>query len=254
VIVDLGLTGKRAIITGGTRGIGLEIARSLIAEGASVAVCARGADGVASAVAELGDKAWGAAVDVADAQAYEAWINEAIDQLGGLDIFVGNVAYTPDADAEARWKAAFDVDLMHCVRGCTAATPALAQSDAGAIVLISSVSNIMGELPAEETAYAAMKAALVSYATQLAHAVAPDGTRVNTVSPGPVFFEGGVWDEIKSADPEFFEFAQGLPALGRLGTPEEVANTVTFLASPASSFTTGANFRIDGGTIKTVNL
>ncbi len=252
--MNLGLDGVRAIVTGGTRGIGFAIAKALIDEGGSVAICARSADGVASAVDQLGAHASGTAVDVADADAYEVWMNEAIEHLGGVDVFIGNIAFTPDADAETRWKAAFDVDLMHCVRGCEAAMPALIESDRGSIVLISSVSNVMAELPAEEQAYGAMKAAMISYAAQLAQSAAADGVRVNTVSPGPVFFEGGVWDEIKQAEPEFYEFAEGLPALGRMGTPEEIAKTVVFLASPASSFTTGANLRIDGGTIKTANL
>jgi len=252
--MNLGLDGVRAIVTGGTRGIGFAIAKALIDEGGSVAICARSADGVASAVDQLGAHASGTAVDVADTDAYEVWMNEAIEHLGGVDVFIGNIAFTPDADAETRWKAAFDVDLMHCVRGCEAAMPALIESDRGSIVLISSVSNVMAELPAEEQAYGAMKAAMISYAAQLAQSAAADGVRVNTVSPGPVFFEGGVWDEIKQAEPEFYEFAEGLPALGRMGTPEEIAKTVVFLASPASSFTTGANLRIDGGTIKTANL
>lgn len=251
--MDLGLSGKRAIVTGGSKGIGLAIARTLIDEGASVAICARGATGVEQAVAELGERAWGEAVDVSNGDAYTAWLDRAVEHLGGLEIFIGNVAFTPDADDEARWKAAFEIDLMHNVRGFTRVLPALVASDAGAAVMISSVSNVMSELPAEEAAYGAMKAALVSYAAQLAQSSAADGVRVNVVSPGPVMFEGGVWDQIREAEPDFYEFALALPALGRMGTPEEIARTVAFLASPASSFTTGANLRVDGGTIKTAH-
>ena len=250
--MDLGLAGKNAIVTGGSRGIGLAIAQALIDEGANVAICARGAEGVSTAVEALGENAWGSAVDVSDVEAYAAWVAEATEHMGGLDIFVGNVAFTPDDDAEARWKAAFDIDLMHCVRGADAAMPALKESDDGSIVFISSVSSVMSELPPEETAYAAMKAALISYASQIAQVAAADGVRVNTVTPGPTFFTDGVWDQIRQAEPDFYEFALGLPALGRMGTPEEIAASVVFLASPMSSFTTGANLRVDGGTIKSV--
>ncbi len=246
--MDLGLAGKRAIVTGGSRGIGLAIARTLIAEGATVALCARGANGVESAVAELGAAAWGTAVDVADAGAYTAWIDQAVDHLGGLDIFVGNVAALIEADDETLWQTAFDVDLMHAVRGCRAAMPSLAASDAGAVVLISSVSGVM----VDPSPYGAMKAALSAYAAQLAQAAAHDGVRVNAVSPGPILFEGGVWDEARQNDPDMFAFAEKLPALRRMGTPEEIARTVAVLASPASSYTTGANVRVDGGTVKAV--
>lgn len=250
--MDLGLTGKRAIITGGSRGIGRAIAQTLIDEGASVAICARGADGVAAAVAEMGDAAWGSACDVSNHDEYTAWIGQAIEQLGGLDIFIGNAAFMADGTQEEQFANAYNVDFMHCVRGCTAAMPALAASDAGAIVLISSVSSVLAQLPPEEAAYSAMKAAMVTYGAQLAQNAGADGVRVNTVSPGPIVFEGGTWAEVREADPDMYGFVEGMSSLGRMGTPDDIARTVAFLASPASSYTTGANFRIDGGTVKAV--
>lgn len=253
--MDLGLAGKRAIITGGSRGIGKAIAQTLIDEGASVAICARGADGVASAVAELGDSAWGSACDVANPDEYAAWIAEATGQLGGLDIFVANVAaFGSSDDQEARFKSTFEIDFMHGVRGCSTAMPELAKSDAGAIVLVSSVSAIIADAPIEEVSYGAMKAAMVTYGATLAQSAAGDGVRVNMVSPGPIVFDGGVWGDARDNDPDTYAFVEGLTAMGRMGTPEEVAATVAFLASPAASFTTGANVRIDGGVVKTAQF
>jgi len=257
--MNLDLDGKKAIITGGTRGIGLAIAKQFLAEGASVAICARSSDGVANAVQELeasdgSGSVVGGAVDVADTEAYTEWLRDAAEQLGGVDIFIGNAAYTPEADEDALWRAAFDVDLGHCVVGARELQPALSASDAGAVVFVSSVASVMSEIPETEGPYGAMKAAMVSHAAQLAQRMAADGTRVNTVVPGPVLFEGGVWDQIRAEDPDTFAWAETLPARGRLGTPEEIANVVTFLASPAASFVTGANWRVDGGTLKHANF
>jgi NAD(P)-dependent dehydrogenase (short-subunit alcohol dehydrogenase family) len=257
--MDLGLEGRKAIITGGTRGIGHTIARTLLDEGVDVAICARSGTAVAEAIDELsthagGATVTGAAVDVGDRVAYRAWLEAAADELGGVDIFIGNVAYTPDADEDTRWQAAFDIDLGHCVVGCRTLLPHLAQSDAGAVVLISSVAAVMAELPEGEGPYGAMKAALVSYAAQLAHRAAQTGTRVNTVLPGPTVFEGGVWDQIRRDDPDTFAAAEAMTALGRLATPEEIARVVVFLAGPAASYVTGANWRVDGGILKHANF
>lgn len=254
--MDLGLSGARAIITGGSRGIGLAIAKQLVAEGASVAICARGADGVAAAVAQLGDHAWGEAVDVSDAEAYTGWLDRAIDHFDGCDIFIGNVALfgSPDADLADLWRSAFEIDLMHCVTGTAHLMPTLEASDRGAVVFTSSVSSTLNIGGPEEGPYGAMKAALVSYAGKIAEAAGPAGVRVNCVSPGPILFDGGIWDEVRSTEPELFAMVEQMPALQRMGTAEEVAQTVAFLASPAASYTTGTSVRVDGGTLKTANF
>ena len=251
--MDLGLKGKRAIVTGGTRGIGRSIVEALLAEGASVALCARNAGEVETAVRELsagGQKVHGAAVDVADEPVMQGWIGKSIADLGGLDLFVANVSAGGGMGPEM-WKKNFDVDVMATVRGCEAATPALVESK-GAIVVISTTAAVETFLAPQP--YNALKAALITYAKQLSEALAPQGVRVNTVSPGPIYFKGGAWDTIEAQVPDLYKAVFSQCPSGRMGRPEEVANAVVFLGSAAASHITGVNLMVDGGFTKRVQF
>ena len=255
--MDLGLKGKRAIVTGGSRGIGRAIAFALAREGASIATCARGVSGIDEAVESfrsLGAEAFGDSVDVRDPDALPTWIASAVDRLGGLDILVSNISTRVDPNSADWWRQTFEVDLHQHVRAFDAALPVLKVGDAPSVVFVSSIASVLTQLPPNEIAYGAMKAALTSFAGQMATVHGPSGVRVNLVAPGPIFFEGGVWDMIQQKQPDLFARASKLPSLGRMGTPEEVANAIVFLASPAASYITGVNLRIDGGAIRTANF
>lgn len=253
--MDLGLKDLKAIVTGGTKGIGQAIAQTLAREGAHVAICARNADEVATSVAELqalGVTAFGRAVDVADGPALTGWVNDAAATLGGIDIVVANVSALAIAADEAAWQRGFDVDMMGTVRLVNAAMPHLEKSARAAIVTISSVSG--REIDFASGPYGAFKAAIVHYTQGLAYHLAGKGIRANTVSPGNTYFPGGVWTQIEQGNPEFFKMALGMNPTGRMGTPQEMANAVTFLASPAASFVTGTNLVVDGALTKGVQL
>ncbi len=253
--MDLQLNGLRALVTGGTRGIGRAIVEALLAEGAGVAFCARDAGQVQAVQAQLGaggQTVLGSALDVADPAALSGWVAQAAARLGGVDIVVSNVSALAIPDTEESWRASFEVDLMGAVRLVAAALPHLQASPAPSIVAISSVSG--REVDFAAGPYGAMKAALVHYAQGLAHRLAPQGIRVNTVSPGNTFFPGGVWDDIKQGNPALYETALALNPTGRMGTPAEMAAAVVFLASPASSFTSGTNLVVDGALTRGVQL
>jgi 3-oxoacyl-[acyl-carrier protein] reductase len=253
--MDLGLTGRRAIITGGSKGIGRRCADILADEGADVAICARNPDEVRETVAtvlSMGVKAYGEAVDVADKAALEAWVGNAAAALGGIDIVIANVSALAVDDSEEAWAKELEVDLMHTVRTVNAAMPHLERSDAGSIVIVSSVSG--REIDFTGPAYGAAKAALIHYAQGLAFRLAPKMIRANTVSPGNTYFKGGVWNWIEENKPDLFKESLALNPTGRMATPEEVARGIVFLASPASSFTTGTNLVIDGALTRGVQL
>jgi 3-oxoacyl-[acyl-carrier protein] reductase len=250
--MDLNLKDRKVIVTGATRGIGLRIARQFAEEGAHLGICARTEAAVLNTLAEFqkkGTKIVGDAVDVADPDAYPAWIASAAERLGGLDIFVSNVSAGPSEGGVEGWKNLFETDMLAAVRGCEAALPFLRESDAGSIVLIGSISGVMAKaLKAPGIhAYGSFKAALIAYGAQISKDLAREGIRVNIVSPGTIYFEGGPWDFIKQNAPDIYQDAIDQTAVGRLGTPEEVAAAVVFLASPVSSFTTSQNLHVDGG-------
>jgi 3-oxoacyl-[acyl-carrier protein] reductase len=253
--MDLGLEGRKVLVTGGTKGIGRAIADIFAAEGAYVAICARNKPEVEAATAALAEKAgraFGAAVDVSDGPAVSAWVSDAAAALGGIDIVVPNVSALAVAANEAAWQAGFQTGLMGSVRVVDAAMPWLEKSDAGSIVIISSVSG--REVDFAAGPYGAFKAALIHYAQGLAYQLAAKNIRANTVSPGNTYFPGGVWEQIEQGNPELFAQSLALNPTGRMGTPAEVARAVVFLASPAASFITGTNLVVDGALTRGVQF
>lgn len=251
--MDLGLRGKRALVTGATKGIGRAIIDTLAAEGCDIALCARSEDEVEATVRELkakGVNVSGAAVNVRDAEAYKAWLEASVEALGGCDIFVPNVSAGGGMDSEKNWWKCFEIDVLHTVRGCEQLIPHLEKSGHGSIVIISSTNAV--ETFYVPMAYNAMKAALITYSKQLSQFIGRKNIRVNTVSPGPIYFEGGAWEMIKSTNQKMYEATLRAMPNGRFGSPEEVARVVAFLASPASSIVTGSNLVADNGYTKRV--
>jgi NAD(P)-dependent dehydrogenase (short-subunit alcohol dehydrogenase family) len=252
--MDLGLNGKRALVTGGSRGIGKAIIEALVAQGATVATCARGQAGLDALAAAHPGQIKGEALDVRDADAFRGWFERAAEGLGGLDVVISNVSTRVTITGEPMWRETFETDLLQHVRIAELATPHLKAGREASLTFISSIANVLTVLPPGEEAYGVMKAGLVNYAGQLAAKLGREGVRVNTVSPGPIFFEGGVWDQIRQHQPALFERAAQMPALGRHGTPEEVADAVVFLASSRASYISGVNLRLDGAAIRTANF
>jgi 3-oxoacyl-[acyl-carrier protein] reductase len=252
--MDLGLKGRKAAITGGSRGVGRAIAELLAEEGCDVAICARGQAGLDAAVAGLGAKgvkAAGDIVDVADTQALRAWIDRAAAGFGGLDIFIANVSALAQAMDEDSWRKSLEIDILGTVAGCEAAIPHLERSK-GAMVVIGTTGAV--EIAGAPRPYASVKAALMPYVKALARNLAPKGVRANMVSPGNVYFKGGVWHTVEERTPDIFQIMLSRNPMGRMGTPEEVANAVVFLASPRASFITGTNLIIDGGLTQRVQF
>jgi 3-oxoacyl-[acyl-carrier protein] reductase len=251
--VDLGLKGLRALVTGGTRGIGKAVVEALAAEGASVAFCARTQGDVSAAdQSAAGGTVLGYVADVGDQAALREWVTTAAAALGGVDIVVANVSALAIPDSAENWQRSFEVDMMGTVGLMQAAMPYLEQSPAASIVTIASVSG--REIDFAAGPYGTFKAAIIHYTQGLAFQLADKGIRANSLSPGNTYFPGGVWENIEQSNPALFAAAMGLNPTGRMARPEEIARGVAFLASPAASFITGTNLVVDGALTRGVQF
>ena len=255
--MDLELKGKKAIVTGGTRGIGRAIANLLTDEGCDIGICARTAVQIEEATAAFrakGVKAIGSVVDVAEGAQLTNFSKSAAEGLGGLDIFISNVsAMGGGGNSEEGWRKSFETDLLGTVRGCEAAAPFLEKSGAGFIVVVGSAAAFEIVL-GPRGPYSSVKVSILPYIKSLARELAAKNVRANVVSPGAIYFKGGVWNLREQNMPDLYRRFLDLSPMGRMGTPEEVANAVVFLASPRASFITGTNLMCDGGITQRVQF
>lgn len=250
--MDLGLNGKRAMVSGATRGIGRAIVETLLAEGASVSFCARRAQGVDAAVAELSPHGtvYGHAVDAGDSGAMRRWVDDSVTQLGGLDILIHNTSAKPSGSIEG-WSKNFDIDLMALVHAADAAIPAL--SDGGGCIISIGTTASAEHFATGANGYSALKAAMTNWTLGQAQVLGGRGIRCNVVSPGPIFIEGGDWDMVRQHMAPFYESTRTAHPAGELGTAQDVADAVVFLASERARHVNGANLCVDGGFLKRVD-
>jgi 3-oxoacyl-[acyl-carrier protein] reductase len=249
--MDLGLSGRVALVTGASRGIGAAIAASLAAEGCRVAIVARTDTTLLATAERIGASGAEVLPIVADLTATgeaERAVAATIARFGTIDILVNNLGGGRAGDTDDAWDFTLDVNLGVAVRATRAVTPAMKAAGRGVILLVSSVSGWqVGGSPA----YNVAKAAEIMYARTLAKDLGPFGIRANAVSPGSILFPGGGWERRQERDPDLIAdfIARDMP-LGRFGTPEEIADVVTFLASDRASLVTGANIAVDGCQLK----
>lgn len=247
------LKGKNVIITGGSRGIGRATAELFASEGANIGFFSRNQEQVDEAAASLrakGVKVVAQALDMSDAEAYKKWLTDTAEALGGVDIFVHNASAAGGFGGDEHWYNCLELDVLGAVRGCETLEPFLEKSSAPSVVFLASTAAT--ETFMVPQAFNAMKAALITYGKQLGQHWAAKGIRVNCVSPGPTYFEGGNWNVVETHMKEVYDNVLAQQPFGRFGKPEEIANAIVFLASPASSFTTGTNLVVDGGFTKRV--
>jgi 3-oxoacyl-[acyl-carrier protein] reductase len=245
--MKIDLSGRRALVAGGSRGIGLAIAQAFAGAGANVGICARQRGPLEAAAESLqatGSRISARTCDLAQPEQVHDWVEAAAQDLGGIDILVNNASGFGRSDDEAGWAVSVQVDLMAAVRASHAALPYI-EKQGGSIVNISSTSALHAST--RTPPYGAVKAALVHYTRTQAALLAAKRIRVNCIAPGSIFFEGGTWDIARQQNPALYERTLARIPSGRYGTPEEVANVATFLVSDQASWVTGQTIAVDGG-------
>ncbi|KAF2162421.1 hypothetical protein M409DRAFT_27046 [Zasmidium cellare ATCC 36951] len=247
--MHLGLDKKVVLVTGGTKGIGRSIVKTFLKEGATVHFCSRTSADVKAAneryAAEIPDaKAIGNIVDVTNGKRLRAWVEDCAKESSRIDVVVANVSSLSHENTTESWQTAFQTDMMGTYEMIEAALPYLEKTK-GNIVTISSVSGRDVDFMAPSP-YGALKASLIHYTSQLAHVLAPKNIRANTVSPGNIYIEDGVWGDVERGMPELFKSQMSKNPMGRMGKPEEVADVVVFVASERAGFVTGSNVVVDG--------
>jgi 3-oxoacyl-[acyl-carrier protein] reductase len=247
--MKLDLSGRRAVVTGGSRGIGLATAIAFAQAGADVSICARKPEGLEKARAALADIGSGIVhaevCDVADAGSVARYVEAAAQTLGGIDILVNNVTGGGTGNTEADWLKSVNVDIIGTVQVTKAAQPFLEAGGSSSIINVASRAAF-GPSPRGQ-AYAAAKAAVMHLTTSQAAEMARKGVRVNCVAPGSTEFPGGFWDRMRTRNPELHDKTAASFPFGRFGREEDIAGVMLFLASPLGSWITGQTILVDGG-------
>jgi len=244
--MNLNLKGKNAIITGGSKGIGRSIALNLAEEGTNVAICARGEEALKKTEKELldkGVKVIALTCNVGNSEELHSFLNHVKDQFGTVDILVNNVSALSLGDDFSDWETSINVDLLGSVNATRKVIPWMLEAGSGNILFISSGSGLEAGSP---PAYAAAKAAIISYSKTMAIQLAPKNIRVNTIAPGSVEFPDGLWELTKTQNPPLYNWALSSIPSGRLGTPDEIGKVATFIVSPCASWVVGTCLAVDG--------
>jgi 3-oxoacyl-[acyl-carrier protein] reductase len=246
--MDISFRSKNVVVAGGSRGIGRSIALAFASSGANVSICARGAESLNAAKAELaksGGRVHAAPCDLADGKAVAAYVSDAAAALGGIDILVNNASGFGRTDDEDGWAKSINIDLLSGIRASQAAIPVMEKAGGGAILNITSISGFAAS--SRTPPYAAVKAAMINYTQTQGLVLARKKIRANSIAPGSIEFPGGVWDIAKRDNPKLYSGILGSIPWGRLGTPEEIASVALFLCSDAARWITGQTIIVDGG-------